>query len=449
MTEIRFGHLAFKAIIIVIFSFSCASNKESDESIVTPAADSSKLLDAPEVASDTTSSKKMLSNSVNFFLENSGSMNGYLNGNNDFKEAINRVIRNLELKKDLSTYYINTKSFPSGKSLDSFLRDLTINGVKGFGSQLTSDINAMFSEAITKTVDGSISILVSDGIYSIEGVRSEDELISTLKNEKLKTRNTLIEIIKERNLSAAVIQLFSQFKGTYYCANGKTLKINGDQRPYYMWVFGSPEALNQAIAAMDLKSLPGYENSWRYFRADKIEVDYSILTSGSDKVGSFQSGNRGSGLVTEIKDSQMARHVKEFGFAIALDLSHFSFNQAYLLDKNNYKIEGAKDSYLVKAVTLKENLDIASKTALKALPKTFSPSHVLSITSSSSYLGDISIVLENKQPNWITQAGTDDDSELSTKKTFGFQYLMEGFSEAYSHLNKKAFYFKLPLNVNK
>lgn len=133
-------------------------------------------------------------NEVNIFLENSGSINGYLTGSSEFNQALNLVLHNAELEFTLNTAYVNTQVYPSKKTLSTFVNDLTPTGIK-VGDQTTSNINYMFEEAIKATSNGSVSILVSDGIYSLPTLNTTQEVITALDAAKLETRNTLINVI--------------------------------------------------------------------------------------------------------------------------------------------------------------------------------------------------------------------------------------------------------------
>ena len=51
---------------------------------------------------------------LHVFIENSGSMNGYINSSSDFQMAIGRAIQLMKFKYgegNIKTYYINTKIF--------------------------------------------------------------------------------------------------------------------------------------------------------------------------------------------------------------------------------------------------------------------------------------------------------------------------------------------------
>src|SRR5215813_3421819 len=65
---------------------------------------------------------------INFFMETSGSMAGYLKGGTDFKKVIPNILVNIESKSDsgltIHNYYISDSIIPFQGSTDQFITEI-------------------------------------------------------------------------------------------------------------------------------------------------------------------------------------------------------------------------------------------------------------------------------------------------------------------------------------
>lgn len=440
--NVIFVSIFLLAVIGGVFLISNLNNDENNKSIRGKNSELTKPTDKKiEIE------KYTENNVVNFYLENSGSIDGYLNSNSEFKQAINQILRNLEVDNfDFNTYYINTNVYPSNKGLDSFLNDLKVEGYR-VGDRSTSNINLMFYEAIRATENGSISILVSDGIYSLETLNSS-ELIEALDSEKLNTRNKVVSAIQNRNLMTIVVKMNSMFKGVYYKANQTSEKIN-QQRPYYIWIFGNPDNVNEVLNSIDLEIINGYVNSAKFFITSTLQSRYSILTSGSNKIGTFKKLGHDSSIdvheIVDCRKSERASNSGKFGFTIAVDLSNLQVPNSYKLDINNYLINNV--NYKIEDIKHISEINESIKIAVARL--SFEPTHIISLYSSTSHLGEFDLELLNNLPGWIEESNNYDDNVIvgDTYTTFGFSPLMQGISLAYEKLNERKEYLDFNLKV--
>jgi hypothetical protein len=387
-------------------------------------------------------------NEVNIFLENSGSINGYLTGSSEFNQALNLVLHNAELEFTLNTAYVNTQVYPSKKTLSTFVNDLTPTGIK-VGDQTTSNINYMFEEAIKATSNGSVSILVSDGIYSLPTLNTTQEVITALDAAKLETRNTLINVIQKRNLMTVVIKLSSNFNGTYYKADHSNIALN-NQRPYYMWIFGSPELVEKAMKAIEVENLPGYKNQVKFFRTNDLKIPHTILTTGEEKIGTFRKPSGKNGLMSEVEDAERSDRTgtkNQFGFGLAVDMSKINLPDNYKTAVANYKVVSDKNSYTVTGIKSESQFGPNSRNYILSMTG-FNPTHIIQIKSSTTFLGELKISLINQDPSWISQSSIIDETTINANQTFGFSSLMEGISAAYKRLNDSDEYYSIDLTVN-
>src|SRR5690606_23581860 len=118
------------------------------------------------------------------YLENSGSLNGYLNvsGDGSFRDAVYSLITGIggfKEKQSLHLYDINTVVIPvarnaSADDVNDYISNLDAahfaqrSKAKG-GDQTRSDLRNVLKEVLDSTGARTVSVLVSDCIFSPEG----------------------------------------------------------------------------------------------------------------------------------------------------------------------------------------------------------------------------------------------------------------------------------------
>jgi len=443
--------LSRAGILFLIFLTlsSCQPNSKPGKSGEENNSSSAQTVDSTNTLAP--KAKKSPVRNVSFFLENSGSMNGYLNYNSEFKDVVNQITRSIELDNSIETFYINTEVYPSNKSLDDFLKTLNAQGIKGYGKQTTSDLNLMFSKAIERAKASGISILISDGIYSLEKVNEMEQLKGILKREKLATRNALIRAIRGTDFQTHIIKLESKFKGRYYTVDGNNFNINNEIRPYYVWIFGDGKEVQEILSIIKSRGLPGYQNSANFFIVPDKGLEYSILPNGPGKIGTFSRSDYETKVIHEIQDTDPARGEDSFGFNLMIDLDTWlPIDSEFLSDLDNYEVVSPQNSYSITRIEQADQFDSRTKTALKSLNLgSFKPSHNLYLKCEGrKRLGEIQINLKYVTPRWIESSSTFSDNEYNTK-TMGFQILMEAFTEAYEVLNDTKYLATTNLKIDK
>ncbi|NVK75108.1 MAG: hypothetical protein HWE24_16685 [Oceanospirillaceae bacterium] len=424
------GFIIGGIVVIASIVFGLSDSVERDRTI--------NKESSPIEKTDTTVNQSVSQphNDIHFFLENSGSIDGYLNPNSDFISCINRLIRDAELgDHSISTYYINSGVYESNKSSSEYLRTLTVSGVSSYGNRMTSDINSMFQEAIQRCKEGGVSILVSDGIYSLNlngRDQSPEQLLDALNREKLVTRNSIVSAAEAFDLMTVVVKMESEFEGKYYRCNNANQRI--DQiRPYYIWFFGNPSAIEQVVEDLSVEQLPGFVNQVKFIRSKNRTARYSILTRGDSKIGDFRSARGSADDVHEVFEAERAERGANrglFGFSVAVDLSDIQLPNSYLSSTSHYQISSGYEMKNIYEVS-----DADEWRSVNSLD--FEPTHIIEIQTSGRFLGDVSINLYNEVPGWIQESGNSDDTRsIDETTTFGFATLMEGITEGYEKLNE-------------
>lgn len=389
-------------------------------------------------------------NEVNFFFENSASMNGYLDGDN-FLEAMTRVIGNSASEK-LNTFFVNTDVHKAVNLLSKIEKKQIKVGNVG-----SSDHQFIFKTAIEKAIDNNVSIVVTDGIYSVKG--KNPSIVS------VKIEQTFERALKENAIEIVVLKMTSNFKGTYYsetCKPGhKAIKIN-QTRPYYIFLFGNKDVINKTLENIVIKNdLKGLEEESRFIITKNLNIHYTVLTQGKEKEGSFRQvrgSNKDNSVVTEIGEAEKSskrgvlQKDRYLQFGIGVDYSKSSIPESYLLNTSNYSIED-NTGYVVEEIKKVGNLDKTGKSHKwinnQNKKGDFNYTHIIVVKAKTKLYGNLNMSLDINFPEWIAKTGAVDDCSIknNTATTFAFDRLMIGISKAYQKVSSKEEFFKIKIKI--
>lgn len=387
---------------------------------------------------------------VNFYFENSLSMNGYLSGKN-FKQVLHRIFGNLN-DYPLNSYFVNTKEHKQ----DNILYKID-NKSTNVGDTGNSDHQFIFGNAIKNASNNNLSIVVTDGIYSVKN--GDVDVVS------IDIENTFKSALADNEIETVVLKLSSNFNGTYYsetCKPGKkSIKIN-QNRPYYIILFGETKSIDKALKEITvINELPGFEEQARFFLTKNLKSNYTILSKGEEKHGQFRASKRGTDLIVEIEDvekferpgfNSTPKNEDYFQIGIAVDFSKVSLPNSYLEDLKNYWINDQL-GYSLSTISNVSELNKNSKT-YKEIQRINNKNktnftHVFKIKANKDLYGNLQFQLKNNLPAWIKNTGVKVDCNIinDTSQTFAFDQLMTGISKAYQKVNKNNPYLNFNLNI--
>jgi hypothetical protein len=369
---------------------------------------------------------------VTFFIENSGSMLGYVKKPNDYKNAIVSLSYFPEFdnsKKEF--YFINGTSNTIKKSNISLnmigsdpellKNNLNQSSFNKFGDPRYSDLTRMFEKALSCAKGGEISILVSDCIYD---VGEESDPLTALKIETEKTKKVFRDRLTTENIQTIIIKAESKFEGYYYFATKKGSQSINQKRPYYIIIFGDSKLLNKHFNEENIsKKIAGYVSMARFMKIDNSKIPYQATNQNSKGTFKFDKSNKNK-LIKAEKD----RNGQGFQFSIAVDYSSLPFPDAYYKAIENYKPSG---TYKI--------VDISTPAKKIHEVTTFSPSHLITLSTLSNPYGNIDLTLQYIIPTWITQTNSDNETGIAgdATHTFGFKHLTDAITEAYQYKNKQ------------
>jgi hypothetical protein len=383
---------------------------------------------------------------VNFYFENSASMFGYLEQKN-FQQTVNRIFLNIDRDKLSATSFVNNKEYPQDNILEK------INNAKvRVGDITSSDHRFIFENAIKKAANNNLSIVITDGIYSVK--KGNLNLVS------IEIESAFKNALKVSEIESVILKMSSNFKGKYFsstCASEGGKKIN-QERPYYVIMFGNANRINNALdEIVIIEDLPGYKEQARFSLTKNLNPSYTILTTGEEKHGEFKPTVRGTDIIQDISEAAKYKGIgsnddRYLQFAIAIDLSDVSVPEQYLKDLKNYTVS-EELGYSIESIIAIDELSKASDTYKKVQKvnesNNLALSHLIVVKSATKLYGALEISLNNNLPSWIQETGDDDDCDIKgdTEHTFAFDELIIGISRAYDKVNKKKEILKIKVNI--
>jgi len=355
---------------------------------------------------------------INLFVETSGSMSGFMSANGtSFQNDIWSIVEGLQNKvgEHLGLFQVRSKSEAiTVISVADFKQKLNTGG---FQSAKSTDIPEMLDSIFSKADDKTVSILVSDLIFSPEnGNQAQHSQISTDIRQRFSVKGR----------SSELIQLYSDFYS----------KTRVAASPYYIWIIGEPK-LVKAVSALVGKMITVPVNS-ADFAISLPRPRYSIFPALSQVTNALPIACPvdGSYYVYREYSDEDASEVK---FWLGMNLSEapaYMSKPEYLtkyLNVSGGTVVQIKD---VSALREKSDKEIAYKLGL---------THMVQIRADQ--IGEESIVELNLQrhlPEWLDQINIDKEDGLRTQ-TYGLKKMIKGIEDAQD--TKQLSVFTEPLKI--
>lgn len=277
---------------------------------------------------------------VNVYIENSGSMDGYVKGQTEFEQIVYNYLVNLKLAKitsNLNLFYINSNLLPQQDDVQDFIEKLEPSSFRAKGGNRgTSDISNMIGMIMKEMNDSTVSIFISDCIFSPGKGKDAGEY---LNNQKIGIKNVVGQYFNAHpKLAVMGYRCLSTFNGYYYDKNDSgTLYIG--KRPFYIWLFGTQGALNRIQNEM-LKN--------RY-QLDGVQNDFMAFAGGTTMPDSCYAVKRGSGKF-DLKKSDPKHSIENLKadkngkvrFSVEVNYAPFILSDSYLCDTSMYVLNDSK-----------------------------------------------------------------------------------------------------------
>lgn len=341
------------------------------------------------------------------FLENSGSMDGYMCDGSQLKDAIYDYISELNRLSDTTElYFINSKIIPYSGKLQSFVKNMTPATFHAAGGNTSNtDIGDLIDKVLSTLNDSTVSIFISDCILDLPTKNATDFLNNceiTIKQHIIETQKRVPE------LGVEILQLTSKFSGRYFSPNGKIENLKDVQRPYYIWMFGNKKYLAE-FNDEPLKTIMQSKYNYKGMVSFSNESNYSAYEIKNPSFTSNEIIPTGNFYRVAMKANMSLTLQPE---SVILDKQNYHFNNAAL------KIEDIR--------TIDKKND---KTSYTHVIYFNIPKHIPLAQDRLTFEAPTNL------PSWVSQSNDDmgDNINDNLDKTTGIQYLIQGVADAFKN----------------
>lgn len=337
---------------------------------------------------------------IKVFLENSGSMDGYMCDGAQLKDAMYAYLSDLKLcSSSLELNYINSKIIPFKGELDTYIKELNPTSFKNAGGDRSNtNLGEIIKNVISNTNDTTISIFVSDCILDLPSKNSQDFLTNcqiSIKNSVISGRDSIPDF------GVVVVKLISKFNGKYFYPDNSVEVLNDVTRPYYMWILGNSNIIANLLDNAPLEDLRkyGFEDMISFVPKKNISFDINNKTTTS-KVINLTNGYYWATIRADFRSTLQPNNIIETP-------SNYTFYDPTITIET------------IKPIT--------------ALNSEYSHFITIKIPKGTKALEDILTFNTPQISYWVYNSNDDSgvDIKNNLSKTTGIKYLIEGVSDAY------------------
>lgn len=338
--------------------------------------------------------EKIDSVELNVYVENSGSMDGYMCPGSNLKDAVFDYVSSLDKEcSKTSLFYINSRIVAREQSLADYIQRLTrVSFSSAGGSRVDTDLRLIINMILQKQKKNTLTVFVSDCILDIP-----ENALDFFGNCQISVKNSFIQALeKNPDLGVQIIKLQSKFSGYWYCGKNKEL-LTDVKRPYYIWVIGDKHLLAKINKDVPCnKIIGGIEDYCAFSAPGTVPFDID-------------------------KKKYVVNHTGKIYVEILADLSCSLQNEKTLTDCNCYSVDNPTQ---VTVVSLERITAAGSKF-----------SHVLKLAvdnPESLNTETVTLRFPSIAP-WVSRTNdeTGDNIRKNLDKTTGILYLIRGVADAY------------------
>ena len=244
---------------------------------------------------------------LNVYIENSGSMDGYVSADANLSDAVYSFVSRLSEYTDTTRlFYINSATIPYTGTLSGFIGDLTPEAFAAAGgNRSNSDMASMIGRMLEATNDSTATIFVSDCILDLNSVGNASTA-SQLNNRRIAISNSVSATLKRLpSLGIVVLKMESPFTGRYFYPDGRTTTLESAPRPYYIWIAGDryfiAKILKEVppinIVGKGFRELAGFTTNMAVpFRVTNQSMSGNVVSSISGKYTLYVNADLGPTL---------------------------------------------------------------------------------------------------------------------------------------------------------
>ena len=382
----KFSYILFGVLLICILK------------VVTGCGHNIMEVSSTPVASTIPSQKPCLK----VFIENSGSMDGYMCDGSQLKDVVYDYISDVNIvsaKTDL--YYINSVLIPYKGNLTNYIKALNPAAFKNAGgNRSNTDLGDLIAKVLNEVNDTTVCVFVSDCILDLPAKDAQ----KFLTNCEIRIKDEVINAQKRvSDLGVEILKLSSDFNGKYFYPNGTVEVLKDVKRPYYIWIFGNKNYLAKLNATVPLSQLAKYDLSGIVAFTNQSNVPFDISNNALTSKNIVSA--RGDYHI--IIQADFRTTLQPDG--IVQDKGNYSFNNSNIIVDGIYPISDSKSKYshYIK-FTIPKGTNIAQDCLTFSTPKI---------------------------PSWVSESNDDTGANIqeNINKTIGIKYLIQGVADAFKN----------------
>ena len=342
---------------------------------------------------------------IKLYVENSGSMDGYMFNGSELKDAVYSYVSGLETHSDTTElYFVNSGIYNVKDPLYDVIYTMSPAAFHSSpGNKANTDIADIFKMILMQLEDNGVSILVTDAILDLPSGAT-----AFFRTKQTQIKSIFENYLKENpNFAIEIFRMSSRFNGKYYFTGG-SVALSNQPRPYYMFVMGDKQtlsAVNGIVAKSQIQH--GVENYYAY--SSYTEVPFVIMNKKKKKHG---------------RQFEVRLQQKSVPVIAKVDLQYTLHDEEILKDPSLYNVVFGDDGIKIKSI--------------KELSKESEYTHEITITlPEHAEDGRVNFYsCPPPYPVWLNDVNDDssDASVATTMKTTGIKYVVEGISDAFASI---------------
>lgn len=356
-------------------------------------------VDSQPIASTIKNDKPVLK----VFIENSGSMDGYMCNGSQLKDAIYDYVSDLNRSTDSTELnYINSTTIPYKGNLMSYVKDLNPSSFKeAGGDRQNTDLGNIIATVLDSINKSTVAIFISDCILDLPS----KDAPKFLTNCEIRIKDEIINAQKRiPDLGVEILKLTSDFNGKYFPpTGGDPITLENIKRPYYIWIFGDKNYLAQLNSKVPLSLLTKYNLEGIVAFSNQSQIPFEVKNRAL--TGKIITPAHGDYQITILADFRTTLQPDNN----ILDKTNYVFHNSNIIVEGVFPITNNNSEY-----THFVNFTIPKGTQINQ---------------------DCLILNSPKLPSWIEESndtsGTDIHKNL--QKTTGIKCLIQGVADAYKN----------------
>lgn len=337
---------------------------------------------------------------VKVFIENSGSMDGYMCDGSQLKDVVYDYISDINrVSTETELYYINSKLIPYNGNLTNYIKALNPVAFKNAGgNRSNTDLGDLIANVLNEVNDTTVCVFVSDCILDLPAKNAQ----KFLTNCEIRIKDEVINAQKRvHDLGVEILKLSSDFNGKYFYPNGSVEILKDVKRPYYIWIFGNKNCLSKLNAAVPFSQLAKYNLAGIVAFANQSNVPFDIYNNAlTSKIIVPAHGDYHITIQADFRTTLQPD-------GIIQDKGNYTFNNPTIVVDGVYPISDSKSKY----------------------------SHFIKFTipKGTNIAQDCLTLITPKMPSWVSESNDDTGTNIqeNISKTTGIKYLIQGVADAY------------------